>query len=409
METKFKDRIKRFFKNLVSVQSNFYSINDLTSSDLFNNVGELSESIFSAISKVSNTFASMPLKLYDGAYNEPTDVPAYNLLVNGPRYFTGFDFRRDIEALRNLKGNVYVQIFRDINGNIVDLALVKPEACQPLFDVKTGELYYAVSAIDNGMVKETMYVHYTQMLHLKFPRFGSVKGVNPMQLLKNTIDYDLQVKKISLDQLVGTNEGFIVHYDTNMDEEQQKEIVKRIAQFYKDNGGVLFEENGVTISRIERDLVDSKLLDVDQVTRSKVAMVYNIPEHFLGNSNGSYNSLEQLNLEFVTGNLAATIRQYEEEFNKKLLTEAQRKKGYHFKFNMNALLRGDTQTRGSFYQIGIRSGFLTPNDVRILEDLPPDNDPNANKLWVSGDLYTIDTPASERKGGGSNAESKTAK
>ena len=38
----------------------------------------------------------------------------------------------------------------------------------------------------------------------------------------------------------------------------------------------------------------------------------------------------------------------------------------------------------------LRSGVATPNDLRKLEDLPVVDEPNANKLWFSGDLYPID-------------------
>ena len=39
--------------------------------------------------------------------------------------------------------------------------------------------------------------------------------------------------------------------------------------------------------------------------------------------------------------------------------------------NTDALLRSDTTSRYQAHEIGIRAGFLTTNEARALEDLPP--------------------------------------
>jgi HK97 family phage portal protein len=377
----------------------------------FNSAAEMHESIFSAVNRMSNMLASLPLTLYDKDYNQPTDCQEFNLLNNGFRYFSKFDWLKDVDVLRCLTGNGYMMKFRDLNGKVIDYGMVRPNCCEPLIDLESGELYYAISAVDNRLMQQTMYVHSSEILHFKSMRFSGIKGINPIHLLQNSLDYDQKVRQISLDQLVGNNEGFIVHFDASMDEDAKTALVQQIASFYKENGGLLIEENGTTIKRIERELVDTNLINVDKVTRSRVAMVYNLPEHFLGDTQSSFASLEQLNLEFVTGNLMPTIVQYEQELNRKLLTDAQRKKGYHFKFDVRHLLRADTATRTLYYQAAIRNAWMFPNDVRVAEGLPPSIDPNANKLWISGDLYPIDTPIGERKGGENKnvqEQSKTA-
>ena len=84
------------------------------------------------------------------------------------------------------------------------------------------------------------------------------------------------------------------------------------------------------------------------------------------------------------------IKQYESEFNRKLLTPGQIARGYYFKFNVNGLMRGDTAARTQFYQMMIRNGIATPNELRRLEDLPVAKDKNADKLWFSKDLALLD-------------------
>jgi len=136
----------------------------------------------------------------------------------------------------------------------------------------------------------------------------------------------------------------------------------------------------------------------ERITRSRVANVFNVPVSFLNDSEGgTLGSNEQQMIQFTNMNLLPTVRQYEHEFNRKLLTKADRREGMYFKFNLGGLLRGDTATRASFYQMGIRNGWFKQNEVRGFEDLPPDDSEYANKLWISGDLYPIDMDPTLRK------------
>ncbi|PGB76069.1 portal protein, partial [Bacillus toyonensis] len=137
------------------------------------------------------------------------------------------------------------------------------------------------------------------------------------------------------------------------------------------------------------------------------ANVFNVPVSFLNDTEGqSYSSNEQLMIQFVQMTLTPIARQYEQEMNRKLLNKAERQAGYYFKFNMSGLLRGDTAARTQFYQMMLRSGGLTPDEVRELEDKPPKGG-SASQLWISGDLYPIDMDPTQRKGVKSSGKEQT--
>jgi HK97 family phage portal protein len=138
-------------------------------------------------------------------------------------------------------------------------------------------------------------------------------------------------------------------------------------------------------------------LATERITRSRVANVFNIPVTMLNDTEGqSYSSNEQLMRMFVQLTLMPIVRQYEQEFNRKLLTPAERKVGFYFKFNVKALLRADMATQADYYTKAIRSGWLSQDEVRRKEDEPPMGG-NASKLWISGDLYPVDMDPQERK------------
>lgn len=369
------------FSNWIS--RHFWGIDN---SDLASN-----ETIFSVITRLSNTLSSLPLKLYqdyDVKHNQASDV-----LINSPNdNMHSFDFINRMEVSRNEKGNAYALIIRDMRMRPEKFMLIDPDYVTPFINVDDENLWYKVTAV-NG----TYYFHNHDMIHVKHISGATRwKGISPLDVLKNTLLYDKAVQEFSLSEME-KKDSFRLKYDANVDEEKQARVVESFRTFYKENGGILFEEPGVTIEPITKNYVPSDTIQSEKITKTRVANVFNVPVSFLNESEGqSYSSNEQTMIQFVQMGLTPTVRQYEHEFNRKLLTEDERRKGFYFKFNLGGLLRGDTAARTQFYQAGIRSGWFKQDEVRRFEDLPPEGG-NASKLWVSGDLYPIDMDPAERK------------
>jgi hypothetical protein len=80
----------------------------------------------------------------------------------------------------------------------------------------------------------------------------------------------------------------------------------------------------------------------------------------------SFASVEQNGLQFISHTLRPILEKIEWSYSKLLPNPSA-----FIKFNFNALLRGDLQTRMTSYSIGTQAGFMSVNDVRRLEDLPP--------------------------------------
>lgn len=342
------------------------------------------ETIFSAVTRLSNSMASLPLKLYK-EFN-PITSPVADLLANSPNpNMTSFDWIRTMEVLRNTTGNAYVMKEYDERFQVTALNILDPARVEPVIEKDTGELWYQILG-DKG----TYYVHNMDIIHVKHIHASGYKGINPLDVLKNSVDFDNEVRKFTLDQLdTSIKASFILKMETNLSKDKKAEILANFAEFYKENGGLLIQEAGTAIDPITRNFIDSKVFEVEKITRTRVATVYNMPPHMLGVTDGtSFSSMEQMSLEYVTHTMTPNVRQYEQEFNRKLLSREERLRGLYFKFNVNALLRGDMRTRGEFYFKGIRSGFFMPNEVRAWEDLPPER--GGDKLYMSRDLSPID-------------------
>lgn len=356
------------------------------------------ETIFSVISRLSNTLSAIPIKLhkkYDIVHNQASDV-----LINNPNQnMNSFDLMNKLEVSRNETGNGYAVIIRDIR--------MQPEAIIPLDSSYVSEF---VNTDDNLLWYEvrgangTYYINNMDMLHVKHITGSSRwRGLSPLKVLKNTLEYDKAVQEFSLSEMK-KKDSFILKYGANVKSELRDNIIADFRRFYNENGGILFQEPGVEVTEMDRKYFASDTLASERITRSRVANVFNVPVSFLNDTEGgSFGSNEQMMIQFVNMTLLPIVRQYENEFNRKLLTQADRKNGMYFKFNLGGLLRGDTAARTAFYQAMLRSGGMVPDEVRMLEDLPPRGG-KANELWISGDLYPMEMDPALRKSSSKGGE-----
>ncbi|MCR8744345.1 phage portal protein [Romboutsia lituseburensis] len=364
--------------------------------------GELAnnETIFAAITMLSNAIASAPISLRQG-YDKvkPLDDNFSKLLRDGPNSnMSTFKFIRLMETIRNVKGNAYAIKEYDYYGDISSIWVLDSDFVTPIIDTDTKELWYRIST-KNG----DDYFHNRHIIDVSHISTDGANGISPISVLSNTLNYDKSVKELSLEQLQNSvNFRYAFKVNGNIDPIKLAEYHTLIESYMKK--GIIYLDNGKSLEELkDRSSIDPKIFEVEEITVSRVARVFNIPPHKLQAKNVTYASAEQGDLEFLVDTVLPIARMYEQEFNKKCLSEKQKHKGYEVKFNLNGFARADMRTRGEFYFKMIRSAGLTPNEVRMLEDMPPKQ--GGDDLMVSRDLIAIkDLPLLLNQKGGEKVE-----
>lgn len=346
-----------------------------------------SELLFSAVSRISNALSAMPIRLYRGAAvakGDLNDLVGYEPNPN----MTSCQFFKTLEACRCTAGNCYgLKVFNAANGLLERIDILDPSRVKPLLEEANGELWYRITP-ETG---PEFYVHNYYVIHVPFISTNGYSGVNPVSVLYDTLKYSDDIGTFSVKQLEqGVNAAIVLEAPANLGDAQKKDMVDTFMQTYREtSGNILLLESGVTAKSLNLSPVDSKLFEVEKITRSKVAMVYNIPPHLLGDYSGtSFSSQEQQMLEFLMLTMLPIVTAYEQELDRKLLTKRQRRNGYHFKFDMDAVLRADAATQADVNQKAIRGGWKRPNEVRTQYNLPPDK--NGDKLLAARDLTTLE-------------------
>ena len=339
-----------------------------------------------AVSRISNTVASMPLHLYKG-YELQADHPLERLVGLAPNdNFTPFGFLQTMEAFRNTEGNAYALIVPDKLGAIRRLDILDPTRVRPQRHPETGEMWYTVT-LDNS---KTFPLPGCQLIVVRHMSANGEIGIRPIDVLRGTLDYDKQVKELSLAQLDGVNHGvFLTVPNTGLGEDERDTVIENFLDAYEKSGQrVVILEGGLTATTFSQSAIDAQVLDVERITRNRVATVYNIPPHMLGDySDTSFSTAEQQMQEFLQLTIMPIVAQWEQELNRKLLTPAEYAQGYRFRFDIAALTRADTATMAEMHQKAIRGGWMRINEVRQREGLPPDE--MGNELMASRDLLPL--------------------
>ena len=383
---KLLNSIKNFFKTpaKTSIKRRFNNWFKFYNSELANN-----ETIFSAVTMKANAIASAPVSInLDYKKLNPGEHKLSYLFKYGPNpRQTMFSFIQYMEATRNTNSGAYAIIeYSNVLGDISAIWPLKSEFVEPIIDQDSGELYYEITDHDDNTKR---YVHNSHVIALEYLDNNGFKGINPLNVLKNTIDYDREIKEFSINQMkTSLKANAVVKIDTTLDEESLEEYDAMMEQMQEN--GIIYLDDGKDIKELSaKTYIDPNIFDIEKITVERVERVFNIIGKLTkGSSSNKTTTSDTEDLLYLKDSILPVIRQYEQEFSKKLLTTKEKMQGYEIKLNMNGYARATMEKRGNFYQILYRNGILSANEIRILEDLPPVE--GGDKRYISRDLCPVD-------------------
>ncbi len=344
-----------------------------------------SDVITGAINRISKAFALMPIVLMHG-WERVTDDPRAQLvgMRANPRQ-SAYAFKLAMEIGRNTLGRAYAVKRYDDAFRLASIEPVDASRVTTLIDDVTREVWYAIRR-DDGEVE---YLPRFFVMPLLFSSTDGITSVDPVALLRGSIQYNEAVKTFNLDNLKSINKAIVLEYPTTLAGERRQKSVEETLALYKQSGGkVLALESGVKLSNVTTSPFDAGTETVDQITRSRVAMVYGMPAALLGDSGAqSKASAEEQNLEFLTTTMLPRVEEWRQELDWWLLTPQERANGWHFTVEVDAYLKANAQARANLVQTRIRNGQITPNEARAELGLAPKD--GGDTLLVSKDLAPV--------------------
>ena len=363
--------------------------------------------VYACVRILAEAIAGLPLQLYrykpDGGKEKATDHPLYYLLHTEPNpEMTSFVFRETLMSHLLLWGNAYAQIIRDGAGRIVALYPLLPNK-MTVDRTASGQLYYEYRTDGAPVILRP-----EDVLHIPGLGFDGLVGYSPIAMAKNAVGIAIACEEYGASFFAnGANPGGVLeHPGVVKDPKRVRESWNAVYQGSGNAHRIAVLEEGMKFQAIGIPPEQAQFLETRKFQLNEIARIFRVPPHMVGDlDKSSFSNIEQQSLEFVKYTLDPWVVRWEQAIAKALLLPSE-KPIYFARFNVDGLLRGDYQSRMQGYSVGIQNGFLSPNDVRRLEDLNLIPEEEGGNFYVlNGNMVRLrDAGAAYSSRGGHDAQ-----
>jgi HK97 family phage portal protein len=259
-------------------------------------------------------------------------------------------------------GNSYTRVYRDRAGEVVNLVVLDPNTVE----VKRSSLGRKVFHVQ-GEKKPLTADEVIHIIDLAVP--GSLIGLSRITKLKDALGIGIALQDFAARYFAQGLSADVVLLAPTATPEQAKNLVdgfnNRHSGLKKSHKAGILTGAGVDVKQLTNDPEKSQVLESRRFVVEEIARAFNIPPHLLGiPGSNTYASVEQNNLQWISHGLRPITEKIEWAYSRLISTEQA-----FIKFNMNALLRGDLQSRATSYSVMTQAGIMSVNDVRTLEDM----------------------------------------
>jgi hypothetical protein len=149
-------------------------------------------------------------------------------------------------------------------------------------------------------------------------------------------------------------------------------------------------EEGMKYQQVGIPPENAQFLESRKFQLGEIARLLNIPPHMLKDlDRATFSNIEHQAIEYVTYTMTPWFVKWEQTCNSKLLLPFERNT-FFFEFLVDALLRGDSASRASFYKELFYMGAMSPNDIREKENLNPITDEGADKYYIQQNMIPME-------------------
>jgi HK97 family phage portal protein len=331
--------------------------------------------VFACCRVLGETFASAPFLLYrktEDGRELVTDHPLYEIMHNRPNEeMSPFAYKECMMNSLNLGGNAVAEKLLGSRGELLGLYPYPHNMVKIERDRETKKLIYRIG---NGA--EEKVLRRDQVFHVAGPSLDGVVGLSPISYAAGAIRLGKRYetfgnsffRNAALPSGAFTKEGALSP-ESFM---RLKDEVKKNFAGLTNAGTPMILEDGLewkqmTVNPTDAQLLESKYFQIEDICR-----IYRVPQHLVNKLDRSTNNnIEHQSLEFAMYTMLPWFKRREEAKNAQLLTREDRKARLYGEYKIDGLMRGDSKSRAFVYASGRQWGWLSANDIRRLENMPP--------------------------------------
>mgnify|MGYP000960602964 CR=1 FL=1 len=328
------------------------------------------------VTLLAESVAQLPCELYrrdkNGGRIRATDHPLYDVIHTQPnRKDTSFEYYEQQQGALGLEGNSFSLIERDGKGYVTELIPVNPKKVV-VMKGPDGMPYYHLPEVSETLPMRMVH-------HVKYFSMDGYIGTSPIQTNADVLGLGLAVEQHAAQMFArGTTMSGVIERPREAGAIKSQEAIDRLLAKWTDRYSgvrnafsVAMLQEGMSYKALSQDNEKAQLLQSRQWTVNEICRLFKIPPHMIQSLEGATNNnIEHQGLQYVMYTLLAWLKRHEAAMMRDLLLPSERSDLY-IEFNVSSLLRGDQKSRYESYALGRQWGWLSVNDIRRMENLPP--------------------------------------
>ncbi len=354
--------------------------------------------VWASIKILANTMATLPLitykRLEKRGKERAFDHYLYDLLKLRPNSLqSSYEFRHLLSVHQNLWGAGLAEIqFK--KGKPVALWPIPPWLVKVKINEKSKRLYYEIEVEGK---KRTLPSY--QVLCFASMSTSAFEWLSPIAIHRETIGLSMAMTEFgALTFGQGTNPSGILTHPGRLKEMSEKDIRAKFKDAYEGLSRahrLMLLEEGMKFERVGLPPEDAQYLESRKFSVQDIARIYNVPLYLLQDHEKSTSwgtGIEEMNIGFMRFTIQPMLVQWEQEFQIKLFNEGE---PYFPEFLIEGMLRGTQSTRYAAYAIARQWGWMSADDVRVIENMNPLPDKQGEMYLVPMNMTPADKVGEE--------------
>lgn len=232
----------------------------------------------------------------------------------------------------------------------------------------------------------------TEIVHVPlFAVPGYARGLSPIAVAREAIGLGLTQQEYSARFFSqGASLGGVIEHPSTPKPGEVKALRQMFSKTHsgvKNSHALGILTGGATYKPVTLSPEASQLLESRRFSRTEIAMIYRVPAYMIDPTVSSTwgTGIEEMGRAFVDNVLMPYIVRAEQMLEAFILPD-----GYFAKFNVSARLRGRTKDRYEAHKIAIDGGWMSPDQVAEIEDMPPLPDGQGKHYYRPLNFYPVD-------------------
>lgn len=351
--------------------------------------------VFTVVDKLAQLTARLPLKVYrrtTGGRKEARQN-RYAKLLRRPNPHQDHNlFWRAVCAQFDIYGESIVLKMRgDASGLPTELWPLSPPAVR-VVPTSLGTVRYEM-----GEGNRTLRWSGDDIIHFRtFNPDDMLRGLSPLEPLRRTLENEESARQATTSFWSnGARPGTALTHPGVVSEAAAKRLKAQfddIAAGANKTGKTVVLEEGMKAERMSLTSEEAQYIQTRKLNREEVYAVYHVPPTAAGDlEHATYSNVTENLRSVYRDTVAPRLQTYEAVLEVQLRPEFG--EGIYAEFLMDEVLRGDFEARADAYQKAINAGWMTPGEVRELENLPPAE--GADQLFVNSTMIPISRAATD--------------